>query len=67
MSSFVKEYNNKKYYCIDDYFAPHRYWYIEMNDDEKNNPSPFSILEFSTLKWRGGDRVVLTEDEMFPD
>lgn len=32
MSNFIKEVNWKKYYCIDNYFWDHEYWYIEFEE-----------------------------------
>lgn len=34
MSSFITEVNWKKYYCLDDYFWTHKYWYIEFEDGD---------------------------------
>lgn len=34
MSSFITEHNWKKYYCLDDYFWPHQYWYIKFEDGD---------------------------------
>lgn len=30
MSSYIKEINNKRYVCIDDYYWRYNYWYVEL-------------------------------------
>jgi len=64
MSSYVKEIWEKKVFCIDDYFGHREYWYVEMTEEEKQSESPWELLDFKSLEWRGWDRWVYTGDEL---
>lgn len=60
MSSFIKDW----YYCIDDFFWQHNYWYVKMNEEEIKVYNDtwwwaWELLEYSSLKWRWWNREVL--------
>ncbi len=49
MSNFTKEVWEDKWYCIDDHFWNHRYWYVKMTQEEKESDSAW--LSFN-IEWR---------------
>lgn len=57
MSSFIKDW----YYCIDDFFWPHQYWFVKMTEEEDQAKllGKWELLDFKTLEWRGWTREVL--------
>lgn len=59
MSCFTKTIWEDKYYCIDDFFWSHKYWYVKMTEEEKESEEPWNLLDFTDLKWRGWEREVL--------
>jgi len=59
MSNFTKEIDWVwKFFCLDDFFWGHRYWYVLMTENEAKSNFPWSLLEFSKLETRGWDRKV---------
>jgi len=63
MSSFIKDW----YYCIDNYFWPHIYWFVKMTPEEEQASiiDKWNLLDFKTLEWRWWTRPVLKEMPKF--
>ena len=64
MSCFVKEIEWEKWFCIDDYFWNHNYWYVKMNEEEKESGSPWELFSVTSLEWRGWNRKVYKPEEL---
>lgn len=58
MSSYIREINNKRYACIDDYYWIHKYWYVELKEWEYwinfdiRWRKVYNDLEFNKIIWK---------------
>lgn len=61
MSNYITQVGDKKYYCLDDYYGSHQYWYVKMTEEEMKHPAPWNLLPYKDTEWRWGKRNVLRE------
>ncbi len=59
MSCYIKTIWKKKYYCLDDFFWSHQYWYVEMNEEEMKSKDSWWALFWP---WIDKNRVMTSEE-----